>query len=250
MDPYDGRDLEPQTLHRYSYAADDPANKSDPTGLCFTVGAAMAGLSMMGTLNGMSMLNLRGVIASVTGNQYVPLRADKEQRVRQALETLKRLEPNADCQEGVIDKLVPRGFTWSNFLGYLEQGASFYDGTRSTAPVIGAIYLPAPGRVVLDQAHLGLSATVKDYFGAQRDVTAWTSTLSPALQVFFRPSAIGSNAAHNAALLFHEALHGYDHGQGQLDDASLKEALLGLKGLANENAASRWITTTIKKKCF
>jgi hypothetical protein len=45
MDPWSGLIFEPATLHRYLYAAEDPVNKIDPTGLDFSLSSSLTALS-------------------------------------------------------------------------------------------------------------------------------------------------------------------------------------------------------------
>lgn len=59
MDPARGFLDKPATLHTYSYAGNDPVNRTDPSGLFFDVGSISASLGIMNTLAGITPFSLR-----------------------------------------------------------------------------------------------------------------------------------------------------------------------------------------------
>jgi RHS repeat-associated protein len=50
MDPYRGVPEEPATLHRYLYTAGDPVNRTDPTGLDFSLSVAFTSFAVMSSI--------------------------------------------------------------------------------------------------------------------------------------------------------------------------------------------------------
>jgi RHS repeat-associated protein len=60
-DPFPGVEEAPATLHRYSYGGNDPVDKVDPTGRFETVATLSVGLSMMNTINAISVPNALAV---------------------------------------------------------------------------------------------------------------------------------------------------------------------------------------------
>ena len=59
MDPFGGQRADPTTLHRYLYAAANPGNRADPTGL-FTLTQTFAVSAMIGALAGAALGAIRG----------------------------------------------------------------------------------------------------------------------------------------------------------------------------------------------
>jgi hypothetical protein len=119
-----------------SCAANDPANKSDPSGLDFCVGVAMAGLSMMGSLNAISMLNLRGVVASVAS--HVPFVADLVE-VWATIEELRRTRPEEEQSVGESRECVALVKHFTN-VGHISLW-------RKGDPVMGPFPI-APGTAI------------------------------------------------------------------------------------------------------
>lgn len=168
-----------------------------------------------------------------------------------ALNTLRTLVPSKKCKKKVIDELNNnQGFLWTDFQKYLAGPAYFYDGTQSQAPIAGTVYHPQAARAYTYTLGLPANATVAQVFAQKRGQTmiaALTSIVARSLTVFFRPSRIGGNAKDNAALLFHEALHGYGGTLGGTSyfDSDIQAAFFGTSGGVSHN-----ITTHIRRNCF
>jgi RHS repeat-associated protein len=63
-DPFSGGMFDPLTLHKYLYAANDPLNGVDPTGL-FGIATLSVGLSVMNIINAISLPSFSAIISSV-----------------------------------------------------------------------------------------------------------------------------------------------------------------------------------------
>ena len=65
MDPFEGLEHEPLTLHRYLYAGADPVNKVDPSGRDFSLGAQITIGAMLGAIANIAIVQPRGVRQTV-----------------------------------------------------------------------------------------------------------------------------------------------------------------------------------------
>jgi RHS repeat-associated protein len=70
MDAFEGLDHEPMTLHRYRYAGADPVNRIDPTGRFETLAALSVGLSMLNTINAISVVNPRAILGAAVQQRF------------------------------------------------------------------------------------------------------------------------------------------------------------------------------------
>lgn len=179
-----------------------------------------------------------------------PLKPRDQKNLEKGLERLKNLKISEKCQKNVIDKLEKYlGFSFKDFQSFLAKGTEFYDGTKSTATVAGNVTLQLPADV-----KYGRGATVASVFNsddANKQVNALTSITSPTLKAYFRPSSISGNSRSAAALLFHEALHGFGGTKGGTSyfDQDIQQALFG-KNSEKVGEASSNISDYIKKHCF
>jgi len=167
---------------------------------------------------------------------------------------LRNNEISRRCQEEVIDRLTPIGFSLDGFVSYLERGAAFYNGETSQAPIAGTITTQQAAN-----AGFGAGATVASVFaretvvnGQTRRFEALTSITSPSLLMFFRPGTIdtsrGGNNRSNFGRLFHEGLHGYGGSTGgtSLFDQDLEQAFYGNR----RGRPSSDFTDYIGQRCF
>ncbi|XXF76359.1 polysaccharide deacetylase family protein [Myxococcaceae bacterium GXIMD 01537] len=80
MDPFDGMDTRPGTLHDYVYGLNDPVNRMDPSGAFadFSVAGVMTFTTMMNTLNTMSVLPPRAAEVALRrgGGRRIQLTVD------------------------------------------------------------------------------------------------------------------------------------------------------------------------------
>lgn len=97
MDPYEGRQNDPQTLHRYTYLHDDPVNKVDPSGKETAV--------EIGTVGAMQANIAASVIVNV-GLVYTAIKADS---------FITELQENSDIERFVRDHQSGAGFTQQEF---------------------------------------------------------------------------------------------------------------------------------------
>jgi hypothetical protein len=167
-----------------------------------------------------------------------------QKAIEKAFEKLKNYQPSQSCQANVIDKL-PDDFNYADFQNYLRQGADFYDATKSSVPMNGAIY---SGQAGVAYANSGSPQTVSAVFQARPGTNAMTSMAAPRLTVYMRTSAVsmknGGDNLRNHSFLFHEALHGQGHGDPDYDDDGLKKAFN-----INPKAPSIAITNHIAGNC-
>jgi hypothetical protein len=165
--------------------------------------------------------------------------------------------PSESCLNNVINPLAEKfRFGVADFWHYLNQGARFYDGTRSIAPIAGNVTYTQPAN-----AKYGPGASIaRDEFNqTRRDPStgltlrteALTSITNPTFTSYLRPSAIdtsGTSAAlaRNAGLIFHEGLHGFGGILGGVSyfDSDLKDAFK-LTGVGSDD-----ISKHISKNCF
>jgi hypothetical protein len=270
----------PQSLNRYSYVGNDPVNQIDPLGtnwipinpcsfiICDSV-------TVTANVNSGNIPVAPGIIGGgaivaelLDGNEggggqlHIPLFVDLPAEKLNALMTAMGVlldalyNPSESCLNKVINPLAEKfGFGVAEFYNYLNQGAKFYDGTATLAPVAGNVTTPAAANALY-----GPSASIASVFGQTRTdpatgatlrTDALTSITTPIFTAYFRPSAIDSSGtpaglARNAGLLFHEALHGFGGtlgGTSYFDD-DLKDAfrLIG--------AGSDSISEHISKNCL
>ncbi len=66
MDSWQGRVYDPSTLHRYTYASEDPANQVDPTGR-FNLSVSLTLNVALTTINTISTIQVEGVNAALEG---------------------------------------------------------------------------------------------------------------------------------------------------------------------------------------
>jgi RHS repeat-associated protein len=168
-----------------------------------------------------------------------PLPPKVQAAIDKAYEKLKKYQPSGSCQANVLDKFGP-DFS-PGFQSYLNQGASFYDGTRSSVPMSTGIL---GGQAGISYSRSNAPQTVSGVFRANAGTNAMTSVTTPNLTVYVRPSTIdqsnsGANM-RNHSLLFHEALHGYTR---QID--TNLQSTLGL----SVGAPSGNITAHIAQNC-
>jgi hypothetical protein len=150
------------------------------------------------------------------------------------------------CQRHVIEPLGWIGFNLNDFVGFLNRGGTFYDGTRSSANYAGTVTTQAAAN-----AQGRGSSTIAQVFRNEGGLNAVTSVLAPTLTVFLRPGRVNSSNrganAENKALLFHEGLHGYGGSLGGTSffDDQIQNAL----GI-DVQADSSNITRHIRRYCF
>jgi RHS repeat-associated protein len=199
--------------------------------------SAGTGLSSGGFLGG-GRVGAGGTPPATPQTPLAPLSPKDQTKVDDAVTKLEEYAPTKSCQDQVIAK-IGNGFSFSGFQAYIGNGAGFYDGTASSAPISGAIY-PSQAGAAFMTGNPGVTS-VADYFRAKPGLNAMTSMTAPTLTVFLRPSALGSNA-RNFALVWHEGLHGYGGNRSGFDDDALMNGF-GLSGASVE------ISRHIQKNC-
>lgn len=65
MDPFEGLEQEPLTLHKYLYTGANPVNNVDPSGRDFSLGAQITIGAMIGALANIAMVQPRGARATI-----------------------------------------------------------------------------------------------------------------------------------------------------------------------------------------
>jgi RHS repeat-associated protein len=73
MDPFLGSISDPVTLHRYLYAGIDPVDRSDPTGLDFSLGVSLTSLGLSNTIAGIHVPHARAMLLSAAHLELVPV---------------------------------------------------------------------------------------------------------------------------------------------------------------------------------
>ena len=129
MDPWVGRfmsldsfegSLDPLSLHKYLYAGSDPVNKSDPSGLFFSIGEASVATQIQSTL-----VNIQSTVGFKVMDALSSVLADSEIDVVSLWDSL-NFVPLATLAVGAIGKLTPvvrsgeRGFV-SGFKEILKK---------------------------------------------------------------------------------------------------------------------------------
>jgi hypothetical protein len=182
-----------------------------------------------------------------------------------------QLKTDAQCQSAaktVYSKVTFGGlFDWfftspikaDQFLGYLQNVPTFFDGTRST---LDFHYAQCGGHTILcGKTGTNPPQTVKFQFAPPSTVTAITVTPSEPLQSFWQPTytapgptdsgfGVGINPAslgvniYNESNLFHEALHGFTG----LDDQELQTSL-GLPQSSDTTNISIYIKNNVLASC-
>jgi hypothetical protein len=262
----------PESLNRYTYVGNDPANYADPGGTCQMSGLALHRCIELGECScdtsgggaadspGLDQDNLEPPAGGGAGEtQNVSLAPLTPQQLKALSDSLDKLieflsegTPSEKCKTNVLDKLINRlpGFNWEKFVSFLRNGFNAYDGPSSTVLAIGALATADQNK----EFELGYeNKTVGGLFSRGGSyIGAITSITGPKLTVFFEPGTIegwkyGRGSQSGAALWLHEALHGYGayagikhYGDGVLADA------LGL----DDNADSSEITKVIRENCF
>jgi RHS repeat-associated protein len=89
LDPMVGRLFDPPNLHRYTYAADNPASATDPTGLQ-TLGELNVSMDVGNTLRGESAVNARAVQLGINRSVGKALESKLEQIVGREFEIIGR----------------------------------------------------------------------------------------------------------------------------------------------------------------
>jgi len=271
-DPLPGKASGPQSLNRYSYVGNEPIGLFDPDGrvtVCKIVGfgtiwqsAGGDGWALVGSFTIFSCGEIdpltndtgRGSGGGGDRKPRADLSKKKSQAITNAFSGLATLlqTPSQKCQTNVIDKLKnsPLNFDLNSFLGYLANGAQFFDGTQSDASIAGTI----TSAQAAANAPFAPCTTVSCLFARtneNRRVNALTSITSGTLLVFLRPDAISTDNSglnsQNYSLLFHEALHGYGGSLGGTSyfDSDIMQAL----GISNTQPSSA-ISAYIKQNCF
>jgi RHS repeat-associated protein len=166
-----------------------------------------------------------------------PLSKGNEKALENALEDLKK---DTDCLNKVGSELD--NFNSSEFTAYLNKGANFFDGTRSTT---AASSLRNPRAAQSFASENRDITTISSWFRVRPGVNAVTSVVASMLTVYVRPNTIdrshrGINP-RNRSLLFHEGLHGFGAGN-RYDDDSLMDSF-HLSGSSSE------ISKRIAKTC-
>jgi hypothetical protein len=162
------------------------------------------------------------------------------------------VDPERDaCEKMVLQPLTNIGLDIKDFLGYLQKGNDFYDGTTSTLTVGNA--LDRNYKEALSAA--SASMTVGSAFSNPRnkgfDAITSYSLSQTRFTVFFNTRAVSS-----VGLLFHEALHGYGAFLNR-NDSSLRAGALAapfsddkIKSLFGiTTSGSNGITEYIDKHC-
>jgi hypothetical protein len=146
-----------------------------------------------------------------------------------------------DCQENVLDQIGITGLNLSSFIAFLDRGANFYNGEKSTATVAGNV-----GTLAWANASYGKGATISGVFRKERGIMGLSSFVNPTLTVFFRENYVNEmNENRLVAFLFHESLHAYGQGDFNYSDQRLKTAF----GI-NKSEPSEAISDYILKHCF
>jgi RHS repeat-associated protein len=266
----------PQSWNRYTYVNNDPINSIDPRGLdmlavdCsgnigstyyegdipITPFSVECGLSSFPT----------GFNVGLGGGQAPPLLVALQGKAGKALsnawtslvEKIRLNQLSADCYNNVVSKIpsnlrTGEPFDLHSFFLFLSQGADFYDGTQSHAPVAGTLVSQqqfTAGQVRNPPVYGG--NTVAEHFNNRLGVNAVTSIIATSLTIFVRPGndangnpvvdlSNGGDNARNLGFLFHEGLHGF---LGRVDE-DLQTAFELPKGGPSSN-----ISEHIRKHCF
>jgi hypothetical protein len=146
-----------------------------------------------------------------------------------------------ECQENVLDQIDVAGLNVSNFIAFLDRGANFYNGEKSTATVAGNV-----GPLQWSKSSYGKGATISGVFSSHPGTMALSSFVNTTLTVFFREGYVNQMSENRLqAFMFHEALHAY----GQGDYAYMDEGLKLAFGI-DKKQPSEAISDYIYKHCF
>jgi RHS repeat-associated protein len=72
-DPYPGSIEEALTLHRYVYAGTDPVNKTDPSGLFFSLSVSLTAIGISTTINAISVPIAEAMISTTASLELLPI---------------------------------------------------------------------------------------------------------------------------------------------------------------------------------
>lgn len=136
MDPFEGLRSEPVGLHRYLYAGNDPAEKVDPTGMFESLATLSVGLSMMNTINAISVVPAVATKGGSCGPDVsVPLR----RVINQVRKDFKAWSPAYRLKQRIA-LLSPTSFdvawdTWDLGPHYCTEGGCIWNSVCPSCPI-------------------------------------------------------------------------------------------------------------------
>jgi RHS repeat-associated protein len=228
MDDDEGDDDSPLSLHKYTYADDNPTNDLDPSG---NEVDALGAFSVSATLDSMPTLNFGAVLAVVNGAvSKVPLSSHDYQRWLKWEAEATQDVFNTDCS----CFLSAHGLSaWSVASAIASQIP--YDGTKSRITKFNAGLYPNAISPASAAQYPELQITVQQDFQKNQNMWAEAQTSGARTDAYFRPGVF------DKITIEHESLHNLTG----LDDDDLA-AQLGGQNVSGD-AASVFISKVLRE---